>query len=369
MSESRDNRLDDYRDDARRGEALASMSGTDFEHHDPNTDDLVPAEGQRSPREDIMARIAANAQIQREKEMEQAGIYDAEAREAGLAFPEDEPEQPAQPAQQTASEPPQPAAQPASAPVPTQPPVAPQPRTILIGGQQYAITPEQETQLIQLGMLTNQALHQYQQQPPPAPEPPRPIVDEDEVREVARKIQYGGEDDATAALLGLIRGVVERVPKAPPPDENAIVSRAVQESRAQQQLASDAAVIRSEYEDIFAHPQREFLAKINVDAIRARDAAIGQRRPDLEIYREAGDMVREAMNLPRPGNPDSNPALQAASPNVVPIRADVIERKRAAPRATQAIGLRAPAPVAPRPPTGSELVEQMRRQRGQSPMR
>ena len=107
-----------------------------------------------------------------------------------------------------------------------------------------------------------------------------------------------------------------------------------------------------------------------VRQILERNVQLGRQQPWIDIYREASNTVYDAIGRPRPGSEtDPSTALQAASANVVPIRSDVIERKRAAPRATQAIGLRAPAPVAPRLPSGSELVEQMRRQRGQSPLR
>jgi hypothetical protein len=352
------------------------MSGTELDlpqtmDANPAPEDEVAQSGDRplTARELIMQKAVANREASIAHDNAQAAIYSQEATEAGLNFEPDDPDPVPEPAARDVPPPAQvrQATHPA-APVPV--PQAPSLRTLDWQGQQYTVTDDQMAELARLGMTTNVALHQYQQPPAEtrAPEPPKPIVDPDMVRETVRKIQYGGEDDATQALADFVTNVVSRVPQSPQIDPTAIVNRAVAESRAQAQLAMDAETIRQEYRDIFEHPQREFLAKINVDAIRQRNAATGARQSDLDIYREAGNMVRDAMGQPRPGSEQIPPALQAAS-NVVPLRQDVIERKRAAPRATQAIDMRSPAPVATRPPTGSEIVERMRQARGQSSMR
>ena len=332
----------------------------------------APPDGERqlSPRELQMRAIAERHQQMRAAEMQLGDEYEQNARAAGLTHAEDDPEPDPAPepgaealdAAPPAAAPPAPVQQPA-------PPAQPSVRVLTVDGQQVAVTDEQLEQLARLGMITNTALHQARNEwQPPAPvahEPPKALVTPDEVRETVKKIQYGGEEDGAAALAGLINHVVTRVPAAPAIDTNAVVQRAVTASMAQQQLAADTQTIRTEYEDIFAHPQRTFLAKANVEALRARDAQLGRFRPDIEVYREAGNMVREAMGLSRPGSDEPSPALQA--PSVVS-RADVIERKRSAPRQTT-IDRRVPAPETPRPPSGSELVERMRAQRGQSSMR
>lgn len=353
------------------------MSGTDLEL--PETmriegeqpDEQPPGERKLSPREITMAAIAARAEERREMELAQSAIYDADAREAGLAFPVDEPEQPTEAAQRQRPDPteraPREAPHAAAAPAT---PDRPATRSVVMDGQRYEVTDAQADELMRLGMVANVALHQYQQpavQPQPAPVQPRPIVDPELVRETVKQIQYGAEDAGTEALTRLVLHVAGNVPVAQQIDQNAIVSRAVTEARAQSQLERDTGIVQNEYADIFENPQRVFLAKANVEAIRARNVATGRHQSDLDVYREAGDMVRGAMNLPRPGSEAvPSTALQAAS---APIRQDVIERKRAAPRATQAIDLRAPTPQTPRPPTGSEIVDRMRASRGQASMR
>lgn len=343
-----------------------------------------------NPRAKIMEEIAAKRARVMETENAQAAIYDREATEAGLNWTPDEPDpEPAlatEPAEPTESEPPrvpptrtqpEPTAR-LAAPVaaPTHEPVAhPAVRTIRgMDGNQYQVTQEQADYLASLGMLANVALHQapqpqYQPAIHEAAPPPKPIVDPETIREVVKKIQYGGEDDATQALTDLLVGTVTRaqaaIPQAPMIDQNAIVSRAVAESRAQAQLIADQQIIRQEYGDIFENPQRTLLAKWNVDALRQRDVAMGIRRPDLDIYREAGDLVRQAMGTPP--QPETSPEPRLA-PQPRADRSDIIERKRAAPRPTQTVDMRAPAPTQPRAPTASEVVAKMRAQRFQSSM-
>lgn len=330
--------------------------------------EVVPAAGEveetpeRNPRNEIMARIAARREEQIATENAQAATYDREATEAGLNFATDEPESPPVAAA------PIPAPVVSRAPAPAAAPAeTPQVRFVEVDGHQYAVTREQEDALLRMGMMANTALHQYQAQPtsfapPPAaaPEPPKPIIDPESIRETVRRLQYSGEDDAAEALTNLISNVVARVPQQQI-DQNAIVARAVAEARGQAQLAVDTETIRDEFADIFAHPMRQSLATASVEAIRQRNIATGQRMSDLDIYREAGNMVRDAMNLPQPGSaPAAQPTAAVASP-----RANVIERKRNAPRATQPIDLRSAAPAAPRAPTTAEIIDQMRKQRGQ----
>lgn len=365
------------------------MSETDIEQGE---EESAPPPGERklSPREQLMQSIVEKRNAAMDREMAQSGIYDTDARDAGLVYPEEEEEQTQAPAQATPRQPPaqrrvapevrQPAPE-VQAPAPQPPaPQQPQFRTVELDGQHWQVTDDQFVQLARMGMLANVALHQYQTMPQPEPQqqapppPPPPAVDPDQVRRVVREIQYGGEDAAAEALLVYTQGLMARVPApvaAPQIDTNAIIQRAVQQTRAEAALERDRQVIQQEYADIFAHPMRTAMARSTVEAIRARNIATGRNQSDLDIYREAGNMVRDAMGVPlRPGNGDeSQPAPQAASLPVQP-RQDVIERKRAAPRQTTRVDQRATVPNDTlRAPTPSEIVDQMRRSRGQASMR
>jgi hypothetical protein len=340
------------------------MSGTELDL--PETmhieGDAESPEHKPSPRDLAMAAIVARAEERRQAELAQSEVFDKEAREAGLAYQEDAPEPAPEPVEDAPQEPaPQP---PTPAPVTPQ---APQLRSVVLDGQRWNVTEEQFEQLAQLGMVANLAMHQPAPRQEVQQAPPRPIVDRDRVNETIKQIQYGGEEAAAEALTQLITDVVARTPVAPAIDPNTIVRQAAFVARQEAQLEADRARITAEYPDIFADPQRTMLARLNVDAIRARNMRTGQQQNDLDIYREAGNAVYDAMGKPRPGSEIAQPtAIQAAA---VPIRADVIERKRAAPRTTQVIDRRAAAPEPPRAPTGGDIVEQMRRARGQSSMR
>lgn len=407
MSASRDYddrpALADFRADSRRAEELnaveyENMSGVTLEipetldaNPSPEEETASPGERRPSARDKIMSEIAEKRMRQMDLENAQAAIYDREATEAGLNFPVDEPEEVIQeplPEPAARQAPQRHVAQPVEAiptPAPVPGPVAQpsQVRTILVDGHQYSVTQEQADQLASLGMLANMALHSYQQQPEPHRQPEavptvaRPVIDPETIRDTVKKIQYGGEDDAAAALTGLITHVLAVAP--PPPqtqqiDTNAIVQRAVSMAQQQARLEADTGRIQHEYPEIFVDPQRQMLANLNVTAIRQRNMRLGQQQSELDIYREAGNAVYDALGKPRPGSelsqsviePVNEPAHQSAS-NVVtirPDRGDIIERKRSAPRPTQTIDTRAPSPATPRPPTGSEIVANMRRARG-----
>lgn len=342
------------------------------ENHEEQVPEQEPQEGERQPtqRELTMRAIAEKAEQRRQEELAQARIYDEEARAAGMAFPEDElePEPEPEPVEQTPVQEPQPqeAASQAQQSL----------RKVTFDGREFEVTDQQYDELAKMGMLANVALHQYNQQPPPTPQQPvqqpaqpqpQQVIDPELVKQTVRKIQYGGEEDGAEALTQLVSHVVSRVPQAPQIDQNQIIQQAAAVAQQQAQFARDQEIIQREYKDVFADPQRTMLARLNVDAIRQRNAATGKYNvPDIEVFREAGNMVLDALNLPRPNVQDEKAAIQAAP--VMP-RQGVIERKRAAPRQTTTqVDRRAPAPQTPRPPTGSEVVEQMRKARGQASM-
>jgi len=368
------------------------------EPHDPGT---TPP---KSPREIMMDQIVANAQRQREAELAQAEVYDREAREAGLNAPEDQetsapPAAIAEPRREVGEtvQSPAPARQEERASDPAAPPSQPaQPQLIPIdlgGGVPVYVTQEQIIHLARMGAIANQTLHDYQQQQQrpalpgvqaPQPQPVRqsePVVDEGRVRQVVRKMQFGTEDDGTVELTGFARDLVRAVQPASPPqviDTQAIVRQATIEALARMQLQRDLETINAEFPDIVSNPQLTRLAAINVDDVRREMAALGRQVSDLEIYREAGHRVRDALGKPRPGTQTEqqqqaaplHPPAQAAAVRVSPDRARIDERKRAAPRQTgQVIDQRNVAPPAPPVKTGSDIVEEFRKARFQPSMR
>jgi len=344
---------------------------------DHNADPAPHKEGERqlTARERMMADIARHAQEHREQEEALGAEYDREARDRGEALPpatfEREPEPVVEAAQEHEApavepiEPPQVAAS-AAHPAPAHPAL----RHIVIDGQQIAVTDEQFAQLAQMGAL---AARNLTQQPAPvaAPEPvapPQPsvAVDEARVREAVQRIQFGSPDEGTQALAGLIQDVVRQVPQAPHIDQQKLVAEA--EQRAVQRIAAEQthALVRQEYPEIFKDQGLMALAQQRVHQLSQNALATGRRVNDLDIYREAGNQVYDLLKLPRPGSEITQPTASQAAPAIQPTRSATIEeRKRAAPRNPQPVDRRSAVPEAPRPPSGSEIVNAMRVQRGQ----
>jgi hypothetical protein len=345
----------------------------------------------RSPREEMMDRIAAHAQEQRELEMRHGDVMDADARTAHLTFDTQDGNRdfgvnvadaagvettPAQPSVPPSTD------QPGRAP--TQP-VQPAPDLFLVdvGGQQLNVSKEQLIQLARMGMIANQTVSDYQRQQQwqpqapvqtPAPEPPPP-VNRDKVRDVVKRLQYSSEDDATESLAGLIGDVVsQNRPSAPPIDQRAWINQASQETLRAIEAQRVVSTIRDEYPDIVGNVDFSHMAHMKAQQIRQELVSLGRQATDLEIFREAGNRVRSLFNLSRPSEtqPPSGsepPASQASNIRVQP-RPNVDARKREAPRSTSSVlDTRVATQSQPRAPTAAELVEKMRQQRGQSPMR
>jgi hypothetical protein len=335
---------------------------------------------EKTPRELAMEKILAKVETNRQAEIDQGRVYDEDARAAGLTFEQDEPEPATEP-----DAPPAPQPKPAQ-PAHTAAPVAPELVTVQLDGQSVQVTQDQLVQLARMGMIANSTIQEYQRasyqpQPPPPPAPPAPprsVIDDAKIRDTVKRIQYGTEDDASGALSELIGQVVQNAAQPPQHiDPVAIANYAATVAQQRAQMAADTAVIHNEYKDIISNPQLSQLAALNVQAIRQEHAMLGVRKSDLDIFREAGNRVLDALGKPRPdaaseppAAPAGNPPASQASGLVVRPRTSTDARKREAPRATsQVVGLRQPAPEAPRAPTGSDIVEQYRKARGQSSMR
>lgn len=344
----------------------------DTMHIENDVQEQPDGERKLSQREQMMAAIAARAEEQRHKEIAQGGIYDAEARERGEALPppdfgQDEPEEPVEAAPEAPATPPVPAAsEPPPAPAPVPVAVAPQLRTLNLNGQPVQVTEEQFAQLAQMGALAGLALAQpIAPEPPAAPTPaPSLALDDGKIRDTVQRIQFGSPDEGAAALGGLIRDVVASVPAAPAIDPHALVAQATQRAKQEMRGEQVTTAIRSEFPEIFADTGLMALAHDRVRQIAQRDAATGQRRAEIDIYREAGNQVYDLLKLPRPGSETTQTAPQAAP--VVQPRAGIEERKRAAPRNTQPVDRRsAMPPQAPQTPSASAIVAWMAQKRGQ----
>lgn len=356
------------------------------------------------PRQAILDRIAAKQEEVRQTEMERGDVLHREAVESGMGWPEETLDLPPELAQEPTRQVEQPTPPPARSnyqrsespqPPPSQPTPPPQPQLYPIDlgqGHPVYVTLDQMQHLAKMGAVANQTLHDWnarqQQQfsvppvdptPAPAPTPRQVEIDSARVRETVRRMTYGSEDDGTEALTGLIRHVVTSQPAAPSVDTNAIIARARQEALVQMQMQRDAELISNEYPDIVSNPSLKRFAAINVDDVIRENAALGRQMIPLDIYREAGNRVYDALGKPRPGNqaaPQPSAAPQPpsqAAPRLTVVRNDdaaIIERKREAPRQTgQVIDRRTSGPPQQPQKSMSELIDEVRLKRGYPSMR
>lgn len=266
-----------------------------------------------------------------------------------------------------------------------EPPVPPGIQTfpVDIDGQQIHVTQDQLVHLARMGAIANQAMYQYQtQQHQPPQQAQAPVVQEraradvgDDLLDAAvQNLQYGDKDGAKAALRELIRNV--QLPQAQQLDLVAIGNYAAQKARHEARLEHETQIIRQEYADVMNDRYLAGMAAARVAEIRQQNVALGRTQSDLDVYREAGNFVLEKFGKPRPGQQveqSGETGITAPqAPNLV-VRRSVSEiegRKRAAPRAvSQVIDRRSTAPQAPKAPSPSDVVDMMRKARGQTSMK
>lgn len=350
------------------------MSDTEFEvpatGQLPHEPEIEQGERPLSAREQMMADIVAKRTRALEAEMEQNEVLTQDARDAGFAHPDemDEPAADPEPAPRQRA-----ARSDAQQPEPQQLAIQqPQLFTVPINGQNFQVTQEQLIQLAQTGMIANETINQFRQQqnaPPPVYTPPverQPEFDETRIREAVKRLQYGTEDDAFTGMRDLISHAVQNAPRGPQINPDAIINRAVNEAMAKQQLARDTDTIRQEFPEIFSNPIRADAAARQVASLRQELQMMGRQASDLEVYREAGNRVRQAFGTVTAPEPES----QRVGGIVVRPRDNVAARKRDAPRQTSSvIDRRAAPPPQERAPSPSDVIEKMRLARGQTPMR
>lgn len=329
-----------------------------------------------SPREEAMARITAHHEERRRAEIAEDAVRMGIRPEAeGAPEPESAPEPEAAAAPVTAT--PEPA-------LPSEP-ETPKRHRVEVGGATFDVDDGQLMELARMGAVANQALAQYQRNPQapqqqvqptsqpaaPPPAPATPTLDDETARSLVRRITYGDEAEGGKALQEAINLALAQRPPQPAIDPNRVVQVAVQQATQQIELRNNLNTIGQEYPEIFNDPTLSQLAALKLHEIRQRDTALRVQKPDLELYREACNMVRGAI-APREPQPQSGaeraPTATQAAPAPQPM-AERLERKRAAPRNPSAVDRRAPAAETPRPPTGSEIVDAMRKARGQMSMR
>lgn len=314
-----------------------------------------------NPRKAIMEQIYANREKSYQKELDYAAAVSVGATvdpildEASPISEERKTEEPLQEVEKVKSEPAK----------------EPSKKKYIIAGQQVELT---EDELAGLASRTVQAEHRLQQIPqqpiyqqPFQPQQVLPQVQQppeidSRLKDIARKITYGSEEESTKALgelVGLTAGLVQR-PQGPTPDQ--IVQAAVAQTTAQLQFKQNLDTIASEYKDVFEKRSATLVAADHVNSLRNRYATIGIQKPDVELYREACELTREEFGLKSSTASQNGEKKIAASPNL----GSKLERKRAAPQPAAPAHKISHADPAKSAPTGSDIVANMRKSRGQA---
>lgn len=229
-------------------------------------------------------------------------------------------------------------------------------------GRVTYVTGDQLQQFASVGIAS---AYGRQEQRAPEPEPKRADpLDPDRVREIARKIQYGSEDDSANALLEFARTV------APPVDVEAIKHQAVQEALGQYQSQRDLDTVASEFPLVAREPRLGQMAALALHEIRNDPRS--SMFPPVELYREACrrtmswvNQFAQPMGQPQPEVTQAQPTTQAAAP----VSAQKLERKRAVPSTVSGATRRSGASEEQEAETTpSDVVAAMRKARGQSPI-
>lgn len=183
----------------------------------------------------------------------------------------------------------------------------------------------------------------FQQPGGPEKKPTELLVEKDALRGIVKAIQYGGEEEAAAALQEYGQKMAQLG------QANAITAAELQnmlELREAQQF------VRKEYADVMSDPNMKqlFVLKVN------EKLAAGDARPYQELCKDAGDELRAWKGAP----PQKEPTQQLGGN-----RAAVHQRKTTIVQIPSA-SARQQAPTQPKAPTPSETIDQMRKARRQA---
>ena len=241
------------------------------------------------------------------------------------------------------------------------PVAAPTVHEIEIEGQRFAVDDAQLRELARMGALANLAVarQQYAQPEPVAPPAPAPVP-EINASDIYQRIAYGSKEDGEAAVRDLAAQLSQRQPAV---DPNQIAMAVEQRVRQQLTMESNLQTIAREYGEIFNDTSLSQFAALKLSEARQEFAARGIQKSDLDMYREACNRVRAVIGKQQPQSAveQTQPVALQAAPSP-----DRLERKRAAPRNPTAVSRSAGVAIdAPRPPTNAEIVDRIRRSRGQ----
>lgn len=337
---------------------MSESNGTELRigpdaHIDPAPVDNSPPP-EVDPQGEIRLSIAEKFEQRRLEEIE------AQREQLGLPPTEEEPAEPVQVAEPIVE------AAPADPVVqqPSQQPAQPQLHPVQTpDGRVFYCTIEQIAQLAGLGAATAVSQPQPASQSVPQPQPThQPSFDTERARTIANRLSFGDPEEQARALTEFAQEI-----RGPAVDTGQLRQQIKQEVTAEWRLEQDLNTLGNEFAPIFNNRYATVAAAAMVNDLRANP--YWANRSPLEVYREACRNVTRDFNL---GSQQSQPGLQTpAAPQAAPASASArIERKRAAPSIPVAADRRvAMADDEQRAPTNAEVVDQIRKARGQPSLR
>ena len=336
---------------------------------------------QLNPRNNTLSSIIAKRKEQLKEEVPEA--YDAEEKEDEVKaesdsdkLAEDEPIPTIDPSEQEEAEE---ASTEEEVEEPIEEPIVEEKFTLKVNGQDKEVSKDELIRMAQMADSATQkfqeaatmkaqaeALAQLRSQEAEAKEEPKkeeqPSMDDEELNKLVHDIQFGEGDAAKNALKKVL---ANRTPQPQMIDEMAIARQAAEQAtqQVQQKVAFDNLLkdLGQEYPDVFADRNTTYLAAQYVHEMRAEDAQSGNSRSDAELFRSACEAV-DNWSKSKLSKVDSSkttkPKVSKQKVEAKRQSADIVKPSVAS---TASIGEDTPPP-----PTRSQVVEMMKKRRGQT---
>jgi len=190
-----------------------------------------------------------------------------------------------------------------------------------------------------------------------------PEIDDEELNKLVHDIQFGEGDKAKNALKKVL--ATRNTPQPQQIDEMAIARQAAEQAthQVQKQVAFDNLLkdLGQEFPDVFNDRNTTYLAAQYVHEMRAADAQSGNQRSDQDLFREAckavQDWSKSRLSEADSSKPKAKPKVSTKKVEAKRQSTDVVK-----PSTTNTASIGEDTPP---PPTKSEIVNMMRKKRGQ----
>lgn len=178
-------------------------------------------------------------------------------------------------------------------------------------------------------MFASQQNSQPQAQNIQPPQPQSTDIPEQELRDIAKRLNYGSEDEQVKALreAGILFSKAAVQPNQLTPE--ALVDVATRNAINVLTAQQEQEILKNEFRDIVSDPAIAYATDFIANQLTQKYATLGQQKTRLEILREAGNTAKERYLKPAiPNQPNSS----ATPAPIVVDMTNKIERKRAAPQ-------------------------------------